>query len=564
MRRMVLPLAAPALAGFLLPFPAILAASPTEIAAAKPTVLLSASETTVFAGEAFELAWKAENATSCTASGAWKGAKPLHGTEAVTPSAAGSLEFHLTCESKLGSAEQSVKVLVDKPALSIARTFLPNAVTTSTSEGAPYADCNFWTEPASDCSYLTNLGYGPTRVVRIYICLSGEVSLGDCSQEPKVSGPLSAQMLGDMEERLAAFAGSGNRFMVRFTYNFGPIGPGAMDAPLDLILKHIEQVAPILLRHRDLIFTLEAGFIGTWGEWHDSTNGNDTAAAQKAVLDKELSYFRGVFPILVRYPGDLIQFAGTTPNPALGLHDDYYDSDSDDGATWNPCAPSAGYCLSEVSAGQLEQFAKAVSTTALFAGEFGALDPSMQSCAELDKYSYTYHPQSISLFVYPPDIGTELVNEGCALSFFNKVGVRIELNRATIIGDPVAGGEMFVALTLTNAGYGRVLRARPAMLVFVSGGKTAAEIPISLSALDLRALQSSMPQAAVTFALHLRLPEDFAASGPTSIALLIPDPAPSLYAQPAYALPLNSLDSSGAPIFDPATGFNVLGSYTAR
>ncbi len=564
MKRLAPPLAVAALAGCLWPLPAILAASATENEAAKPTVQLSASETTVFTGETFTLTWTAKDATSCTASGAWKGAKPVQGSEAVTPSAAGLLEFHLTCKGVQGSAEQSVQVPVDKPALSIAKTFLPNAVTISTSEGAPYADCNFWTEPASDCIYLSNLGYGPTRVVRIYICLSGEISFGDCSQGPKVTGPLSAQMLSDMEDRFAALAGSGNRLMVRFTYNFGPIGPGAMDAPLDVILKHIEQVAPILLRHRDLIFTLEAGFIGTWGEWHDSTNGNDTPAAQKAVLDKELSYFKGVFPILVRYPGDLIQFAGTTPNPALGLHDDYYASDPDDGATWNPCAPTAGYCSTEYTAGQLEKFAESVSTTALFAGEFGALYPTLQSCAALDAYSYTFHPQSISLFVYPQDIGTELENEGCALSFFNKVGVRIELNRAKIIGNPAAGGRLYVALTLTNAGYGRVLRARPAKLVFVSNDKTAAEIPIPLSALDVRKLESSSPPAAVTFALQVTLPEDFSPSGTTSIALLIPDPAPSLQAQPAYALPMNSLDSAKAPVFDPATGFNALGSYTAR
>jgi hypothetical protein len=109
-------------------------------------------------------------------------------------------------------------------------------------------------------------------------------------------------MLKDINTRIAAFAGTGMRLIVRFTYNFGPIGAGAMDAPIDVISTHIDQVAPILLQYKDMIFAVEAGFIGTWGEWHDSTNGNDTAAAHKIVLDKELSYFSGLFPILVRTP----------------------------------------------------------------------------------------------------------------------------------------------------------------------------------------------------------------------------------------------------------------------
>jgi hypothetical protein len=38
-----------------------------------------------------------------------------------------------------------------------------------------------------------------------------------------------------------------------------------MDAPIDVISGHIDQLAPILLQYEDLVFALEAGFIGTWG-----------------------------------------------------------------------------------------------------------------------------------------------------------------------------------------------------------------------------------------------------------------------------------------------------------
>jgi hypothetical protein len=48
-------------------------------------------------------------------------------------------------------------------------------------------------------------------------------------------------------------------------------------------------------------------------------------------------------------------------------------------------------------------------------------------------------------------------------------------------------------------------------------------------------------------------------SGPVSAALLIPDPAPSLSRHPAYALPLNSVNRNGNPIFDPASGYNFIG-----
>jgi hypothetical protein len=114
-------------------------------------------------------------------------------------------------------------------------------------------------------------------------------------------------MLAGIDAGIASFARSGVRLMIRFIYNFGPCCAAtdaaiATDAPISVILTHIDQLAPILLKNRDLIFALEAGFIGTWGEWHHSTNGNDSVNAHKQILDKELFHFKGVFPVLVRAP----------------------------------------------------------------------------------------------------------------------------------------------------------------------------------------------------------------------------------------------------------------------
>jgi Domain of unknown function (DUF4874)/Domain of unknown function (DUF4832) len=442
--------------------------------------------------------------------------------------------------------------------------FTPNATTVSTSEGAPYLNCDFWVAGPSKCQ-TKYFGYGPTRVIRLYVCLSGEVSTSECSQQPAVTGPLSPGMLADIGARLAAFAGTGARLLVRFTYNFGPSGPGAMDAPISLILQHLDQLAPILLAQRDLIFALEAGFIGTWGEWHDSTNGNDSAAAQKALLDRELGYFSGLFPILVRYPGDLIQYVGDTTPPAnLGLHDDYYASSDDDGATWNSCDHGAGYCSPSSDGATLRPYAASVATTTMFAGEFGALDPFFQSCAALDAYSYTYHPQSISFHPFPGSIITELTNEGCALAFYNRVGTRIELLAAKITGDARAGATLHVELTMANTGYGRVIRDRPATVVLLSQQRAAvATVPVPLSDLDLRSLASSSSATPKTFAFDVPLPSNLSTSGSLSFALAFPDPAPSLAGQAAYSLPLNSLAADCSAVFDPATGYNLVATLAA-
>lgn len=541
------------------------ASAPLTVSPAPPMVKLSISATNSYVGQPITLTWLTLSVTSCTASGNWSGAQPLSGSETITPTAAATLTYTLACTGPEGDAGSSVDVVVHTPSLSLKNKFAPNETTISTSEGAPYGNCDFWVAGPSNCAKETNFGYGPTKAVRIYICLSGEVSTSVCSQQPAVTGPLSAAMLKDINTRIAAFAGTGIRLMIRFTYNFGPIGPGAMDAPISVISEHIDQVAPILLENKDLIFAVEAGFIGTWGEWHDSTNGNDTAAAHKIVLDKELSYFSGLFPILVRTPGDLIQYNGSlTPAPGLGLHDDYYASNSTDAGTFVNCDTGAGFCVPQYTSDQLRSYAATVSANTMFAGEFGALDPTLQSCSALDDYSYTYHAQSITLQPFPATIGTELENEGCALSFYNKVGTRIELQEVTIDGSPSANGQLHLALTLANAGYGRVIRPRPVTLLFVSAGKVIAQFPIALADMDLRQLESSATPVSQTYQIDVTLPPAFPTSGLVSAVLLIPDPAPSLTAQPAYALPLNSLDQNDNPIFDPATGYNLIATFNAE
>ena len=525
---------------------------------AEPGIEIFANPMHVFVGQSFTLTWSSRNVTGCTASGDWSGPQALSGSQIITPDAEGRLTYSLVCSDSdsVRHVRDSAGVHVETPSLSLAGTFSPNSVTISTSEGALYGSCDFWLNEPSQCLKVSNFGFGPSKVFHVPICLSGEVSLVDCSKPGQVAGPLSDAMLAGIETRIAAFAGTGARLVVRFTYNFGPIGPGAMDAPIDVISTHIDQLAPILLRHRDLIAALDAGFIGTWGEWHDSTNGNETAGAQKTVLDKELANFKGVFPILVRNPGNLIQYTGNDVPPAsLGLHDDAYASNVFDGGTWSPCHPGAGYCLSHsYTSDQFKAYAAKISTTTMFAGEFGVVDAALSPCSALDQYSYTYHPQWLSLSTA---IVAFLKGEGCATSFYNKIGTRIELQNVNIIGDAKPGGKLYVAATMINAGYGRVIRRRPVRLVLLQNGEAVEKIKLRTAEIDLRTLVSSANPIPSTFQFEFTLPETLL-PGPVTLALRFDDPAPSLSDQPAYALPLNSLDENGKSIFDAATGNNLI------
>lgn len=94
-----------------------------------PTVTLTANPTSITAGQTVTLTWSSTNATSCSASGGWSGAKAISGTE-VSAALSGATTFSLNCTGTGGSTSASVSVsLVSPPALTF--TAAQTAITTN-------------------------------------------------------------------------------------------------------------------------------------------------------------------------------------------------------------------------------------------------------------------------------------------------------------------------------------------------------------------------------------------------------------------------------------------------
>jgi hypothetical protein len=76
-----------------------------------PTVSLSASPATVSAGGSGTLTWSSTNATACTASGGWSGAKAVSGTES-TGALNANASYTLSCTGAGGTASASTAVAI--------------------------------------------------------------------------------------------------------------------------------------------------------------------------------------------------------------------------------------------------------------------------------------------------------------------------------------------------------------------------------------------------------------------------------------------------------------------
>ena len=109
---------------------------------------------------------------------------------------------------------------------------------------------------------------------------------------------LPSSFLDGLKSDFAAARGSGVKLMLRFTYNFGY----SPDAPINIVLQQIAQLKPILTQYSDVIAVMQAGFIGAWGEWHDSTNDLTTLTNRSKIANAILDALPSTRMIEIRTP----------------------------------------------------------------------------------------------------------------------------------------------------------------------------------------------------------------------------------------------------------------------
>jgi hypothetical protein len=77
-----------------------------------PSASLTLAPANINTAQTTVLSWSSANATSCTASGAWSGAKSTAGSVTVTPGGAGNFTYNLACSGDGGTANASAALSV--------------------------------------------------------------------------------------------------------------------------------------------------------------------------------------------------------------------------------------------------------------------------------------------------------------------------------------------------------------------------------------------------------------------------------------------------------------------
>tara|TARA_R110002049_G_scaffold264918_1_gene441031 strand:+ start:3754 stop:5118 length:1365 start_codon:yes stop_codon:yes gene_type:complete len=335
---------------------------------------------------------------------------------------------------------------------------------------------------------------------------------------------------------------AGIKCVLRFVYNENQ---NETDAPLNIIERHLDQLKPIFADNADVIAFVQAGFIGSWGEWYYTTNNLTTLGNKKAVVDKLLEVLPKEVKIQLRtplYKQQVFDYStaideavgyGTTDIARVGFHNDCFLASVDDYGTYQNVTIEKSY----------------ISKEALFVPTGGETCPPSgiptASCAtadtEMSLLKWTY----LNLDYYGPVLNVWR-NNGCFTDFQKELGYRLVLKSASLKKEATANGNFELNTVIDNVGFAPVYNKKNTFLVFKSiSGDTTYKKALSF---DVRKV---IP--AVNYELNEAVSLSGIPAGSYQLFLKIEDQSSTLADRPEYSI---QLANSGT--WDATNGYNSL------
>ncbi len=376
------------------------------------------------------------------------------------------------------------------------------------------------------------------------------------------AAPSPQSFLDHITANLAAVRAAGLKCVLRFAYtDADPTANGEQppfgDAPPAQIAAHLEQLRPLLQANSNVIALLQAGFVGTWGEWYYTDYFVDDPmqpwavsdamyALRRQVIDHEVAILPPGLTVAVRYveakqrlfgvtePLDAAAAFSNTAQARTGFHNDcFLASDTDFGT----------FRQEQIEADKAYLAAETQFTP--MGGETCNPNPPRSSCAtalaELERFHWTYLNTD-----YHPAVVAGWTTGGCRAEMERRLGYRLQLTSADLPVAATPGGALAIRINLENTGFAAPINPRPAELL-LRHNSTGAVVPLPLPVEPRRWLPGAHSIHA-SLALPAGLP-----SGVYELLLHLPDPHATLANRPEYAIQLANLDT-----WEAATGYNRL------
>jgi hypothetical protein len=334
--------------------------------------------------------------------------------------------------------------------------------------------------------------------------------------------PLDEAKLEHLGFALKGVRDAGLKVIFRAAYGFTDADYRVDPLDLGLVRKHIARMSSVLTRHAPVVWTVQAGMLGPWGEWHNSNHGNPPSLeARRTVVEAWLEGLPSQIPLQVRR-AMFVRELFPTPQGRTGWHNDALLANPDDMGTY----AEPGWDRARELEWSHQQNLKTPFGGETVPDSEGTGAEQVMRELELLRVSYLnrgYHGGTFKRWK----------RDGIFAEVEKRLGHRWVLRQAGPSG-----------VTLENTGFAPLYTSRKLEAAWVDPVSLKPISAITGTQVDLKGQTG-----------HLEIPFRLSAAPAGSVlALRLPDAAPSLRDDGRYAL---NLASEGVR-FDEATGWNVL------
>ena len=362
---------------------------------------------------------------------------------------------------------------------------------------------------------------------------------------------LSSQILQGFDDDMAILRQHGFKCVLRFAYDWN----SKNDASLTYVKKHIASLKPHLEANKDVIYVLEAGFVGRWGEWYYSSNfGNKTQHLnenRRHVLDALLDACPTNRFLLTRYAMIKTEYFGDTQpltwdkafkgtdRARLGHHNDAFLNDYGNDGTYDD--GDGNYTAMRNYIAQETLYVPNGGETNVEDKDLAAIVAQQDTTlAELRRFHWSFCGSQ-----YAEAVTNKWRSNGTFEEMNRVLGYRLQLISTLIPDNLTAGDRPRILIRLVNKGCAPLYNERPVYLVLKN---EQTSYPILLRA-DPRWW---VPGQLLAISELVTIPADIPA-GTYNLYLYLPDASPSITADPRYAVRFANVGT-----WDASTGMNDL------
>lgn len=341
----------------------------------------------------------------------------------------------------------------------------------------------------------------------------------------------------------------GMKVIIRFRYS---TSEAERDAPLESVLRHLDQLQALFEKNYDVISAANAGFIGAWGEWHASYYNLATTANMRTILHK----FMDVLPersVMIRYPQ--AKMAIYNSNQPIQPGDAYSGSYQSRGGHLNDCflasptdvgtyrIPPYPYNFEKNYIATDTRYVPMGGETCNPRPDAGERYHCTTALEELDRLNWSFLNNNYSRIILD-----HWIDEGCYPEVERRLGYRLELVQGRFTDMVKPGSSFRFELDLRNVGFASPYNKREVQVILRSFDDPDETWEVYLPVDPRFWMSGETQQLEFTIAVPSHIAE-----GMYELLLALPDPTETLRHNPAYSIRL-----ANESVWEPETGFNKL------